>query len=307
MLARLLRYALIGQMLIGLGLGYAAHRIWGVDTIWLPILALTMPVVLLFGVSVYAGTLAHIGWNRVGLQALLGEYFRILEYFLWRQPSALRPPVYLPASLASKHLPVVLVHGFLCNYRIWHAVIPVLQKNGYGVMPVNLEPVFTSIDRYASIIENAVQEALHQSGQQKVILIGHSMGGVAIRAWMRQYGTKCVAGVITLGSPHQGTMIGRNGFSKNALQMGWRSRWLQTLAAQENEATRSLLRIAITEHDCIVFPQKAQTLSGAKTQIFAGMGHLQMCVNPVVMKWVLQQIREIQQDEVKREQNVDVR
>jgi triacylglycerol lipase len=295
MLARYLRYAILALMLIGMGLGLVAHQIWEANMIWLPIWALAVPVLLLFSVSVYGSILARIGWNRVGLQALFGEFFTILVYFLWRQPSAMRPPVYLAAPAVSTTLPVVLVHGFLCNYRIWHAVIPILQKNGHGVMPVNLEPVFSSIDAYASIIEKAVQEACTRSGQQRVILIGHSMGGVAIRAWMRQQGTDRVAGVITLGSPHQGTVVSRKAISPNARQMGWRSPWLRALAAQENSATRALFRIAVTEHDSIVFPQKLQSLPGVEAQVFSGMGHLQLCINAKVLAWVMQQIREIQQ------------
>jgi pimeloyl-ACP methyl ester carboxylesterase len=285
-------------MLIGMGLGLVAHQIWEANLIWLPVWALAMPVLLLLGVSVYGSILARIGWSRAGLQALLGEFFTILVYFLWRQPSAMHPPVYLPAPAApaaSTQLPIVLVHGFLCNYRIWHAVIPILQKNGHGVMPVNLEPVFSSIDAYASIIEHAVQKALHQSGQQKVILIGHSMGGVAIRAWMRQHGTDRVAGVITLGSPHQGTVVSRKAISPNARQMGWRSPWLRTLAAQEDASIRALFRIAVTAQDSIVFPQKLQSLPGVEAQVFSGMGHLQLCVNATVLAWMMQQIREIQQ------------
>ncbi|HEY5580979.1 MAG TPA: hypothetical protein VIK56_07435 [Rhodoferax sp.] len=43
-------------------------------------------------------------------------------------------------------------------------------------------------------------ELCRQTGAAKVALIGHSMSGVVIRAWMRAYGSARVARVITQGA-----------------------------------------------------------------------------------------------------------
>jgi pimeloyl-ACP methyl ester carboxylesterase len=42
---------------------------------------------------------------------------------------------------------------------------------------------------------------------QALLLLGHSMGGLVIRAWMRAKGDAQVAVAVTLGSPHLGTQI----------------------------------------------------------------------------------------------------
>jgi hypothetical protein len=53
---------------------------------------------------------------------------------------------------------------------------------------------------------------------------------------------------------------------------------------------RQLFRIALSPQDNIVFPQRAQTLPDAAVEVFEGIGHLQMCLDPKVIAWVTQQL-----------------
>lgn len=146
-----------------------------------------------------------------------------------------RPTRFLP--LAASHRSLVLVHGYLCNHRVWGQC-----RKGFGsrhtVLAVNLEPLFTSIDKYVMPIEVAVMELCQQTGATQVALVGHSMGGLAIRAWMRACGTDRVARVVTLGTPHAGTQIERRTRTANGKQMGWKSPWLAELAASETDTHR---------------------------------------------------------------------
>jgi len=158
------------------------------------------------------------------------------------------------------------------------------------VLAIHLEPVFTSIDDYAPLLEQAVQTLLRSTGQNKLALVGHSMGGLAIRAWLRRFGADHAARVITLGTPHVGTKINAMLATPNALQMAWQSAWLQELAASESAATRNLFCIGLSAQDNIVFPQRAQTLQGVTPTVFQGMGHLQLCTSPEVRQWVCQQL-----------------
>jgi hypothetical protein len=116
------------------------------------------------------------------------------------------------------------------------------------------------------------------------------MGGLAIRAWMRKHGTERAAIALTLGTPHVGTRIPQHMPTKNGAQMAWDSDWLKALAESETEATRNLFRIALTPQDNIVYPQRAQVLPGVEPVIFEGIGHVQMCLDGAVIKWVSQQL-----------------
>jgi triacylglycerol lipase len=126
-----------------------------------------------------------------------------------------------------------------------------------------------------------------------VALVGHSMGGLVIRAWMRAHGTQRVARVLTLGTPHAGTQIAPGTHTPNGQQMGWRSTWLADLGGAETEVTRALIRIALTPQDNIVYPQRDQVLPGVEVTVFEGIGHLQMCLEKPVIDWVQGQLSDL--------------
>lgn len=298
MLAKLLRSLILSQALVGFGIGYYLESQGMGSLAWAVVFAIGLPLLGLACSSLYSGYMSRpAGPWLLWCKAVLGEFIASTRIFIMYQPWAFRPPGFLPAQQNKGKVPVILVHGYLCNHKIWHDVINALQDADHNIMPVDLEPIFTSIDDYPAILEAAVQKACQETSSNKVILVGHSMGGIAIRAWMRRHGTERVAGVITLGSPHQGTKLSRGAIGLNAKQMSWRSPWLKELASTETDALRALFRIAITPQDNIVYPQKVQLLPGTEAQIFEGIGHLQMCVHRPVIDWVLHQVHDIQQKE----------
>jgi pimeloyl-ACP methyl ester carboxylesterase len=293
MLARMLRLTLALQMMAGAALGFwlgSGIALAG-TMLSMALAAIALPVVFTVLADVYGATVSRAQepaaqWWR----ALVGECLASIQVFLLRQPWAFATPQIQPALGGKARIPVVLLHGYVCNVRIWDELIPDLRAQGHTVFAINLEPVFASVDDYAALVEKAVQSLRLQTGQDKVALVGHSMGGLAIRAWMRRYGTTHVARAITLGTPHMGTKINAIIRTPNATQMGWNSTWLKELAASETEATRNLFRIALSPQDNIVFPQRAQTLPGVTPTVFEGLGHLQLLISSKVRAWVCQEL-----------------
>jgi triacylglycerol esterase/lipase EstA (alpha/beta hydrolase family) len=274
-----LGYAVIGVWLVG---------VWQWQVLWVLAAWLALPLLM---VSVWTAKLTlrsrpqgAVGW--VWWRAIAGESWAIYRLLMGSMPwvwsaSQLRTP-----TAPSTKVPVLLIHGYCCNYGVWHDVAPRLQALGHTVLAINLEPLFCSIDDYAPQVEQALAQLRAQTGEQRVALVGHSMGGLVIRAWMRVYGDTQVAVAVTLGSPHQGTQITPHAKLPNARQMVWASDWLQALQASESPQRRALLRIALTEQDAIVFPQTRQTLPGVDTQVFSGIGHLQLCTDARVFAWL---------------------
>lgn len=304
MLARLLRRLYFFQLLIGGLLGavtaiYLKQRGAGdVALLLMPLGALLLPLWLQLLVITSSMLLSRTpDAGRLWWQTYQAEFLAALRiYWLqlpwasgsgrWRLPAQGEP--------AQPRPPVLLVHGFICNYRIWDKLAQALQRAGYPVLAVNLEPLFTSIEDYVRPIETGVQALQQQTGARQVVLLGHSMGGLAIRAWMRARGSTAVARVITLGTPHQGTAIANWATAPNALQMRWRSPWLQALQTSEGPEVRRLMQLALSPHDNIVYPQRAQVLDGASVTEFEGVGHLEMCLNDAVIAWVLQQLATVE-------------
>jgi pimeloyl-ACP methyl ester carboxylesterase len=57
----------------------------------------------------------------------------------------------------------------------------------------------------AALIARVVEQALCRSGQQQVILLSHSLGGIVARDYIQQSGGKNVAALIAVGTPWLGT------------------------------------------------------------------------------------------------------
>lgn len=299
MLANLLRTLYLFQLSFGALLGgYLAQRAvqhgsgpWA--WLWLPAVALGLPLLLqvtVLAVSMLRARNQGSPW-RLWWRAFGGELRAALRVFLLRQPFSVRGNgVQMPLTNGQTpgQLPVLLVHGYLCNHRVWDDVALALRKQGHAVLAVDLEPLFTSIDDYAALLDRQLDTLLAHTGAPQAVLVGHSMGGLAIRAWLRAYGGQRAARILTLGTPHQGTRIASASATANGAQMVWHSGWLAELAASEDTAKRDLMHLAITEQDNIVFPQTEQVLPGAQVTRFQGIGHLQMCLDAGVIDWVCQ-------------------
>ncbi len=206
--------------------------------------------------------------------------------FAWRQPFRWRrlPDDNKPAGKACAA--VVLVHGFVCNRGFWLPWMNVLRAQGVPYVSVNLEPAFGSIDAYDSLIEDAVQRAERITGLPP-ILICHSMGGLAVRAWLsRQPVQQRVRAVITIGTPHRGTWLGRLSHVTNGRQMQPGCQWLVALEKREQERSTSPYADFVcwySNTDNIVFPASTATLPGADNRLLEGAAHVAMAFHPTVM------------------------
>ena len=191
-------------------------------------------------------------------------------------------------------VPVLLVHGYGCNSGYWAHLEPLLDREGISHASIDLEPVAGNIDDYAPSIEARVQELCAATGAARIAIVAHSMGGLAARAWMRSYGSAKVARLITLGTPHHGTMLANLGLGANAAQMRRDSAWLRDLAAAETPADRARIVSIYTYHDNIIAPQDSSELAGARNVAFGGVGHVALGSNPRVLAEVLRVLRELQ-------------
>ncbi len=303
MLARLLRISYALQ--VGLG-ALLAYLLLPIDDTPARIVlgAVFLPLFLQALLTLTSVSLSASGWSgepltktqllwRIG-RLWIAEWKAAFTVFALRQPWSRRAPSIAGPLVSSggraSAIPVLLVHGYICNHRVWDEVVSALRRRGHAVLAIDLEPVFTSIDNYASQIETAVQTLRSSTGSDKVALIGHSMGGLVIRAWMRACGTQHVHRAITLGSPHQGTQLAALANTPNGQQMRWQSPWLAALAEHETPETRERLHIVFTDADNIVYPQRSQILQGAAVTTFPGLGHLELCLDPAVVTWLCEQL-----------------
>ena len=184
---------------------------------------------------------------------------------------------------------LLFVHGFFSNAGFWVPFKRYLHARDLKALyTINLDPEFLSIDAFADQLAARVQKIRAVHRQQKLVLIGHSMGGLVCRAYIDRYGDDAVQKVITLGSPHHGTVLAYLLYGPNLTQMRPGSAWLNHLNAKPANVPIST---HYSVHDNIVAPQASARLEGAKTYVLAGVGHLSMAFSHPLMAGVLEDIR----------------
>lgn len=206
-----------------------------------------------------------------------------LQVFAWRQPFRAQAEAdWVPAGGTRRG--VVFVHGLVCNRGFWAPWMRRAKAMGCPCLAVDLEPVFGRIDGYAATLDAAVTR-MHAATGQPPVLVCHSMGGLAARAWLRTPGARGrVAHVVTIASPHAGTWMARFGHGANSRQMRQRSAWLRALASGESMLDRACMTCWYSNCDNIVFPVSTATLAGAENRFVPGMPHVALAFHPDVMR-----------------------
>jgi triacylglycerol esterase/lipase EstA (alpha/beta hydrolase family) len=149
---------------------------------------------------------------------------------------------------------------------------------------VNLEPVHGPIEAYAASIDEAVARVTRITGRPPM-MICHSMGGLAARAWWRETGgRRSVARLVTIASPHGGTWLGRFSRRANGRQMRLDCDWVRALAEHERTVLLPPTTCWYSNCDNIVFPAATATLGRADNRFVAGEAHVALAFCREVMQ-----------------------
>jgi len=281
-------YAAAAAWLIRLGLGWAAALgcVLGI--------ALLYRIASVVGTFVLAAALAPAG--RAAPCSALERARLVAREVLWTSfayglfmsfPRAfVRAGPRLPRNAAT--LPVLLVHGYVCNSGIWAGMQRFLASRGVNGYTHDLEPLGADIDDYVAGLDRRIEAVCAATGAPKLVVVAHSMGGLAARAYLRARGGARVAKLVTLGTPHHGTLLARIGIGTNARQMEPGSDWLAELgrAAPPEVPVASIY----SAHDNIVVPQESAALEGAANVRISGIGHVSLPFTRSVQERLLGEI-----------------
>ncbi|MCJ1679485.1 alpha/beta fold hydrolase [Streptomyces sp. APSN-46.1] len=105
--------------------------------------------------------------------------------------------------------PVLLLHGFTDNRSVFVLLRRALGADGRRrVETYNYSPFTRDLRVTARHLARRVEELCERAGQDRVDLVGHSLGGLVGRYYVQRLGGDArVRTLVTLGTPHSGTRV----------------------------------------------------------------------------------------------------
>ena len=115
-----------------------------------------------------------------------------------------------PAAVPHGPYPIVLAHGLFGFDKIgpldyFYGIADALRARGRTVVATRVDAVQASDIRGAQLVA-AIEEVRATTGAAKVVVIGHSQGGLDAR-WAAAHDPDAIAAVITVATPHLGSPV----------------------------------------------------------------------------------------------------
>ncbi|MZD09395.1 alpha/beta fold hydrolase [Streptomyces sp. SID5785] len=105
--------------------------------------------------------------------------------------------------------PVLLLHGFIDNRSVFVLLRRALSEHGTRHLEsLNYSPLTSDVRAAAALLGRQVEELCERTGQERIDIVGHSLGGLIARYYVQRLGgDRRVRTVVTLGTPHSGTRV----------------------------------------------------------------------------------------------------
>jgi hypothetical protein len=234
--------------------------------------------------STLTGGLAELAW--VGAHVLM--------YPLGARTEALRPdprnrPGQQPAAVRAlfaadplaARIPVLLVHGLVDNRSVFSVMRRSLRRRGFAhVFSWNYSPLLTDVARGAAHLGAHIERICEKTGHDRVHVVGHSLGGLIARYYVqRQGGDLRVESLVTLGTPHHGSVWAHIAPTPLIRQLRPGSPVIREL---DEPASRCRTRVTsiYSDLDQVVLPTSSGRCDHpdlrARNVLFGGVGHMSL-------------------------------
>lgn len=189
--------------------------------------------------------------------------------------------------------PILLVHGVLCNAGMWSPFQRWLdQRHVAPVYTLSYGPPLAAIDVFAEQVAVKIDAILAATGAKRVVVVGHSMGGLVMLAYVRKYGGAKIARLITIGTPYAGSMHAWMGFGMSVAQLRPRNAWLCDLRRARVDALPPVVSLW-SWHDSMVTPQTSSRIDFGDNVVVAGVGHNALLRDPEIFDLVRNEIDKV--------------
>jgi triacylglycerol lipase len=204
------------------------------------------------------------------------------------------PPVQrslLVTDVEAAGTPILLVHGIMDNRSVFTVFRRSLRRRGFGVVHAVNYSLFTGDVRTAAReLHDHIEQLRERTGSDKVHIVGHSLGGMIARYYVQCMGGSAVVDtLVTLGSPHAGSLAAHLLPTPLARQLRPGSALLQELARPAPFCPTRFL-VVWSRMDQMVLPQRNARLMHPDLRVeeleLRDVGHLSLPIDPRSVHWV---------------------
>jgi triacylglycerol esterase/lipase EstA (alpha/beta hydrolase family) len=198
----------------------------------------------------------------------------------WLQPQ-------LPTVVEGAPPPVILLHGLFQNRSCLFWLQYRLRAAGYRqIISINTPP-WRDLETLTERLAKKVDELCINLRVEKVILVGHSMGGMIARNYVQNRGGAAyVSGMITIGAPHYGSKLAPFALSPMGKTLLPGSAFLQKFNSVAWPQQTPAVSI-YTRYDNMVLPAESGRMDGSRAVELDGMGHTALLFHPRSLQAVI--------------------
>jgi triacylglycerol lipase len=211
------------------------------------------------------------------LRAVAGAVARYRQHLTHDDGDRNAPPDPPRTGSTWTNAPVVLVHGIGHNSSAWINLADRLRAAGFSNIHVVGYGLGADVPSIATTIERVVSHALRMSGEPRVHVVAHSLGGVAVRYWHDEFdGESRADAIVSLGAPHGGTPWAR------LILLSRRARDLASGSALLGARNDYRRWTTIGGSLDVVVPASSSHLQTSQRFDFSGIGHAGLLTSPAV-------------------------
>ncbi len=180
-------------------------------TILLVILIIPLPLIIVMGAA-NCKELVNRGYKQVMRDLLMS--FATIELSMLIA-GLTRPFAFLCADKipkkATETVPILMTHGLYHNRTAWLMMKPRLKKAGYSNLHTwSYNSFTTSFPELVLELRRRILKLYVKNNNQKIVLIGHSLGGLIIKGAVSDpVVAEKISRIITLGTPFRGSLLAK--------------------------------------------------------------------------------------------------
>lgn len=194
----------------------------------------------------------------------------------------------LMSGVAESGTPILLVHGMADNHSIFALLRRGLMRRGFSrVFAMNYSVRTRDVRTAAAQLAEEIEAIVTETGYERIHVVAHSLGGIIARYYVtRLDGDERVHTLVTLGSPHHGTLAAHLLPTRITRQLRPGSALLRELN-QPADGCRTRMIALWSDTDEAIFPAGNAALRQAGVQVtnisLSGVGHLTLPILPTVV------------------------